>query len=104
MRGNKRCRRLQLAVLLDFIGAAVVLGTDIAVLDEFTVERQDDSRRPQQFGFQHLMEVERVVFVSLHQAVRTMAFAKADQSRGIDQQYRPAQQAGGVESFHAQQR
>jgi len=63
----------------------------------------DPPRRPQQLGPQDVVEVKGLPALALHQAVRAVPPVEADQAGGVDQQYRPAQQAGGAQGLHARQ-
>ncbi len=49
------------------------------------------------------MQVQRLLAVPLYQAVRAVPLVEAEQAGGVDQQYRLAQQAGGVQRLHAEQ-
>ena len=74
----------------------------VGVVDELAVQRDHHARRPQQLGLQHLMQVQRLLAMPLHQAVRAVPPVEAEQAGGVEQQHRLAQQAGGVQGLHAQ--
>jgi hypothetical protein len=56
---------------------------------------------PEQFGLQDVVQVQRLLPMALHQAVRAVAAAEAEQAGRVDQQHQVAQEPGGVEGLHA---
>ena len=103
MRGNRRCTAFSSQSCLT-CSATLALGVvGVGVLDELAAQRHDHARRPQQFGFQDVVEVQHLFAVALHQAVAAVPPVEADQPGGIEQQHRSAQQACGVQHLHAEQ-
>ena len=80
MRGSKRASAFNSQSCLTCSALLLQVSPCVRVLDELTAQGHHHPARPQQLGLQDLMEVESLLVVPLHQAVRTVPPLEADQA------------------------
>src|SRR5271167_2583389 len=83
------------------MGLAGQGGTAIRVFDELAGHGQGQTSRPEQFGFQDLMQIRGVSGVTENQTMGTMPPAKREMTSGIQDHDKSPLQAGGVQGPHA---
>jgi len=70
-------------------------------LDELAGHGQGQTYRPEQFGFQDLMQIHGMSGVTVDQTMRAMQLAEREMTSNIQDHDKSPLQAGGVQDPHA---